>query len=745
MSLAFIGTSAALASSDWYVSQTGLDSNPGTQAEPFATIEYALSQSIDGDSINIAQGIYYERDLDTSNLIITINGATDLGGSPATIIDGFVSGISTVAPIFWMDDNGTTASPKTSLNNLVLRNGTGKYFPDQFNPNDSYTMGGAVYVGSRSHLDMTNCVLSNNTANVGGALAFEGDQTETYWGPATGTIVDTTFMNNSAELPSLVVPNNNAGSGGAVWSQLADPKFERCYFDYNVANARLDLSGPGTGGGAMHLNDGIQYNVGSTLIPEVTNCNFTGNTSTFVGGAIAIVAINPVIDSCGITNNNATGDLDVQACGPEYQGGAGIYTWDSTATIENCTITSNQTSYGSGAGIYSSGTISGYVPEISNTNITNNYSASNGGGIAVNSYPVSGDIYTANTWEMNITNCNVSSNVADGNGGGIYFGRNSNASVKETLVANNNTTYGNGAGVFMQESAIADYEYVTIADNKVLSTTAAGGGMFLVGGQWDGTDDCKKGDGGAIADITNSNFSNNNSNQTGGAVFMMGNANCTITSTTIQGNTAVQEGGGFQLQYNAGDVNRNPILVLNDCDVVNNATTTPITDSDLQRKGSGGGLFVDVHCKATINNGLISENNCQVPAGTSPAVPGAWTCYGELIANSDSPYDLKICLNSNNDNPNPGGACTGPECQYFVDSNAVLVLSPNACVEFTCNNCVPIVYPEDIDGDGDVDIDDVRAVQAAAGICTHDNNGDGKTDIEDLLNLIEGWGTSCNP
>ena len=39
----------------------------------------------------------------------------------------------------------------------------------------------------------------------------------------------------------------------------------------------------------------------------------------------------------------------------------------------------------------------------------------------------------------------------------------------------------------------------------------------------------------------------------------------------------------------------------------------------------------------------------------------------------------------------------------------------------------------------------VRAVQAAAGICSHDNNGDGTTDIEDLLNLIEGWGQGCNP
>lgn len=49
----------------------------------------------------------------------------------------------------------------------------------------------------------------------------------------------------------------------------------------------------------------------------------------------------------------------------------------------------------------------------------------------------------------------------------------------------------------------------------------------------------------------------------------------------------------------------------------------------------------------------------------------------------------------------------------------------------------------DLNNDGTVDIDDIRVLQQAAGICPSDINGDGKTDIEDLLNVIEGWGTTC--
>ena len=49
----------------------------------------------------------------------------------------------------------------------------------------------------------------------------------------------------------------------------------------------------------------------------------------------------------------------------------------------------------------------------------------------------------------------------------------------------------------------------------------------------------------------------------------------------------------------------------------------------------------------------------------------------------------------------------------------------------------------DVDGDGDVDTDDLAQLRGSLDLCASDTDMDGDTDIEDLLNLIEGWGTTC--
>ncbi|MCH2134623.1 MAG: glycoside hydrolase family 18 protein [Phycisphaerales bacterium] len=51
----------------------------------------------------------------------------------------------------------------------------------------------------------------------------------------------------------------------------------------------------------------------------------------------------------------------------------------------------------------------------------------------------------------------------------------------------------------------------------------------------------------------------------------------------------------------------------------------------------------------------------------------------------------------------------------------------------------------DVDGDTDVDSNDLSALHATLGICQEDVNHDGDIDIDDLLLLIESWGESCTP
>lgn len=49
----------------------------------------------------------------------------------------------------------------------------------------------------------------------------------------------------------------------------------------------------------------------------------------------------------------------------------------------------------------------------------------------------------------------------------------------------------------------------------------------------------------------------------------------------------------------------------------------------------------------------------------------------------------------------------------------------------------------DLDGDGDVDTNDLNALHAAVGICQSDINHDGATNVLDLLAVIDEWGSTC--
>ena len=79
---------AALAATTYYVSPSGSDSNSGTQAAPFLTIQHGINLTLSGDTVVIADGTYSgggNRDLDFGGKNITVASAS---GDPArTVID----------------------------------------------------------------------------------------------------------------------------------------------------------------------------------------------------------------------------------------------------------------------------------------------------------------------------------------------------------------------------------------------------------------------------------------------------------------------------------------------------------------------------------------------------------------------------------------------------------------------------------------------------------------------------------
>jgi len=83
--------------------------------------------------------------------------------------------------------------------------------------------------------------------------------------------------------------------------------------------------------------------------------------------------------------------------------------------------------------------------------------------------------------------------------------------------------------------------------------------------------------------------------------------------------------------------------------------------------------------------------------------------------------------------------CVGSGC---IELSTLQCDSAGGTVLVNCDSCEQI-FAGDLDGDGDVDADDLTALHAATGICHSDVNHDGATDIDDLLILIEGWNSVC--
>ncbi|MCH2132935.1 MAG: hypothetical protein MK116_04200 [Phycisphaerales bacterium] len=87
--------------------------------------------------------------------------------------------------------------------------------------------------------------------------------------------------------------------------------------------------------------------------------------------------------------------------------------------------------------------------------------------------------------------------------------------------------------------------------------------------------------------------------------------------------------------------------------------------------------------------------------------------------------------------PNENGVLTAS------DLTGILVLGTHGRGIWTLDETIPTVYG-DLDGDCDVDIEDLLTLIANWGGFGGDVDGDGDTDIEDLLHVIEAWGDICD-
>ena len=216
----------------YYVSTTGDNGNNGLSwGTAWQDIQYANSQAVYGDTINVAAGTYYEH-------ITLKDGVEVLGaGASVTTINGGGSGTVVTA-------NGVDS--ETKLDGFTITNG-------------SATNGGGMYNYNSSSPVVTNCTFSGNSAAYGGGMLNDIN--------SPPTVTNCIFSDNSASM-----------SGGGMYNQRSLTTVTNCTFSGNSA----------TYGGGMYSYDstpvvtncilwdggGEIYN--NTSTPVVTYCDIQG-------------------------------------------------------------------------------------------------------------------------------------------------------------------------------------------------------------------------------------------------------------------------------------------------------------------------------------------------------------------------------------------------------------------------------------------------------------------------------------
>lgn len=317
------------AESIWYVAPPplGSDANPGTQAEPFQTIQKGIDLSGDGDTIIVAEGTYVENIyLKGRNIVLRGTSPTDSAVVEKTIIDGGNRG-SAVSFL-------GTEDAACVLSGFTITNGKVDY-------------GGGILGGwesHRTHATIENNVIVGNVATREGGGLYNCD----------GLIQNNTIRGNSAEgneedaalggglarchgtIRNNTICENSAHSAGGLWE--CDGLIQNNSITRNAAGESIGGVIGGLGGCDWAiLNNVISFNIGTAL----GDCDAVIQGNIIVGNA-AKELVGGLGNCSGTISNNVI-------AGNSAEVGVGGLVM-CAGTIQNNRITGNQGDAGGLAG-----------------------------------------------------------------------------------------------------------------------------------------------------------------------------------------------------------------------------------------------------------------------------------------------------------------------------------------------------------------------------------------------------------
>lgn len=239
----------------------------------FPTIQDAVDQAVDGDTIELADGVFRgpgNRDIEPGSRAVTIRSRS--GDAFACVID-----------CEHMPHRGFMLEQSVAiLENFTIQNGIA-------------SAGGAVRVYSGAPVLRGLRLLDCYAAEDGGAL----------WVRYGATISDCVLLGNRA---------GRHGGGACIVGVTADAALQRCTFEQNACTGRgggvyIDRAHPsladcifldnvaGTFGGGVCCQDECS--------PSFTRCTFGRNTATEFGGGLAALVAAPYLDECVFFDGSA--------------------------------------------------------------------------------------------------------------------------------------------------------------------------------------------------------------------------------------------------------------------------------------------------------------------------------------------------------------------------------------------------------------------------------------------------------
>ncbi|PRP80407.1 hypothetical protein PROFUN_11953 [Planoprotostelium fungivorum] len=453
---------------------------------------------------------------------------------------------------------------------------------------------------STSNFSMSNSRMEDNGGNSTISLSA-GDVDQflleniTFSGQKRGLYMSTNTI-SSLFLDNLIANRHNGGAI-IVQTQTLDV--------LSVRNANFSTNSISNNGAAMSIN-ATTY-LGDIRVDSTT---ISGHQA-IQGGAVYITS--PSIASITLSSSSLSQNRAL------YHGGA-IHVetrQNMNWNVMDSSFTNNQGSGGSGGAIYLK--TDGNVTFSLLGSSLNGNQAVGGGAIYLNS-----SLGLLN--QLNLVDVKVEDNQASGSGGAFYLEAKGIENVTLNGVHFSNNSGGSGGAFSLV--ARQGVEQLSLSSVNATSNTAAQRGGFLQVSAQTGT-----------MSVISSQFTSNRGGTDGGAFYLGGLIDLSVSSGTFQSNTADRGGGVY------GQFMRNLIVYNN----------TLFRDN---RGGQGGGMFVGTMSTGSVTNMSISffESNSATSGGALLLMMGDYSVVAPAKQKRDNSVVYMNKMTFTNNNATFGGA-----------------------------------------------------------------------------------------